>query len=163
MTRPLARARTLAHIVALLALAALLRAASARAVPPETCSVSSATGLVFGAYDPFAAAPLDSTSQLVFQCTPAPRLRISLDAGGSGSFGARELRSGGEVLRYNLYLDAARTVVWGDGTGGSSVGPDVVVRGAGGMTTAYVFGRIAAGQDPAPGAYTDTIRVTFDF
>jgi spore coat protein U-like protein len=69
---------------------------------------------------------------------------------------------GAERLLYNLYLDAARTIVWGDGTGGSQTGPMVTTRGAGGTTTAYVFGRIPAGQDVAAGVYGDTIRVTFE-
>lgn len=174
MKRPRPRPRTSAHaaapralrpgvlgVLALVALVALLGApAAARA--QQGCSISSTGALAFGAYDPFATTPLDSTSQVVYRCTPAPRIRISLDAGGSGSFAARELRRGADVLRYNLYLDAARTVVWGDGTGGSATGPQVTVRGAGGTVTAYVFGRIPAGQDPVPGTYADTVRVTFD-
>jgi spore coat protein U-like protein len=162
---PRPRPRTSAHAAAPLALAAglgalaLLTPAPARA--QQGCSISS-TALAFGAYDPFATTPLDSTSELIYRCPPGPRLRISLDAGGSGSFAARELRRGADVLRYNLYLDAARTVVWGDGAGGSATGPQVTVTGAGGTVTAYVFGRIPAGQDPVPGTYADTIRVTYD-
>jgi spore coat protein U-like protein len=89
-------------------------------------------------------------------------VRISLDGGLAGSFAARALTLGSERLLYNLYLDAARTVVWGDGTGGSQAGPGVITRGALGTTTAYVFGRVFAGQDAVEGVYGDTIRVTFE-
>jgi len=161
MNRTLARPRTSAHVLALLAALALL-GAPAPAAGQQTCSIASATALSFGAYDPLAAAALDSTSQLVYRCPPSPQIRISLDAGGAGAFTMRAMRRGADVLLYNLYLDPARTIVWGDGTGGSSIGPQVTVKGAGGTVTAYVFGRMPAGQDPAPGTYADTIRVTFD-
>jgi spore coat protein U-like protein len=145
----------------LLLLAALGAApVAARAAP--TCSFAAGNPLAFGPYDPFATAPRDATSTLVYRCPPGQGVRITLDAGASGSFATRELRQGSEVLRYNLYLDAARTVVWGDGTGGSSAGPGVTSRGPGGVTTAWVFGRIFAAQDPVAGAYGDTIRVTFE-
>jgi spore coat protein U-like protein len=118
-----------------------------------------ASTLAFGRYDPTSAAPLDAATTIQYGCPPGQPVRISIDAGQSGTFAARELRNGGEVLRYNLFLDAARTTVWGDGTGGSSIGP--LVRGIGqSVITAWVFGRIAAGQDAAPGAYGDTLRVT---
>jgi spore coat protein U-like protein len=135
------------------------------AVPPadrgRTCSFGVGNALAFGVYDPFATAPLDSTTTLTFRCPPGQAPQISLDPGSSASFAARELRSGSERLLYNLYLDAARTTVWGDGTGGSSVGPGAVSRGALGTTTAYVFGRVTAAQDVAPGTYSDTITITF--
>ena len=52
-------------------------------------------------------------------------------------------------------LDPARTVVWGDGTDGSSLfaAPE-------GNVQALVYARIPAGQDVAAGAYTDTLVVT---
>ena len=95
---------------------------------------------------------------LVAAALAAPEARA---AGLAGSYAARALSMGNERLLYNLYLDAARTIVWGDGTGGSQAGPGVTTHGAGGTTTAYVFGRIKAGQDVAVGVYADTIRVTF--
>ncbi len=144
-----------------LAAAALaLAPAAARAVP--TCSFGVAGALAFGVYDPLSASNADSSSTLSYRCPQGQPLRISLDAGLAGSFAAREMTMGSERLRYNLYLDAARTIVWGDGTGGSQVGPGVVSHGASGTTTAYVFGRIPAGQDAAAGTYGDTIRVTFE-
>lgn len=153
--------RLLRHAPFVAALAALAaHPPLARAAPVCTFAVGSA--LAFGPYDPFATAPRDATAVLVYRCPPGRLVRITLDAGLTGSFAARELRQGAEVLLYNVYLDAARTVVWGDGTGGSSAGPGVEVRGALGTTQAYVFGRIPAAQDAAAGPYSDTIRVSFE-
>lgn len=127
-----------------------------------TCTFAVGSALAFGPYDPFATAPRDATAALVYRCPPGRLVRITLDAGLTGTFAAREMRQGAEVLLYNLFLDAARTVVWGDGSGGSAAGPGVEVRGALGTTTGYVFGRIPAAQDAAAGAYGDTIRVSFE-
>jgi spore coat protein U-like protein len=143
------------------ALAAALWAAPGEASAAPTCSFVVASDLAFGAYDPAAATPLDSTTTVRYRCPPGQINRITLDAGGSGSFAWRELRRGGEVLRYNLYLDAARTVVWGDGTGGSSTGPGATST-SGGATTAWVFARVPASQDVSAGAYSDLVRVTIE-
>lgn len=142
-------------------LAALLAAPHvARAAP--SCSFVVASALGFGPYDPLATSPRDAVTTLVYRCSPGVAVRIALDRGRTGSFAAREMRRGSELLLYNLYVDAPRTVVWGDGTGGSSLGPGVETTGAAGTTTAYVFGRIPAGQDAAAGPYADAVRVTFE-
>ena len=124
------------------------------------CSFTGASSVAFGAYDPFSAAPLDTVGTVSWRCSGLGVPRIELDAGGSGSFAWRTLLNGPETLRYNLFLDAARTVVWGDGTGGSAAGPVTFTTG-GGLERASVYGRIPAGQDVGWGTFTDTIRVTF--
>ncbi len=144
----------------LAAAAVAIAPCAARAAP--ACSFGVANALAFGVYDPLASASADSSSTLSYKCPQGQPIRISLDAGLAGTYAARAMTSGTERLLYNLYLDAARTIVWGDGTGGSQVGPGVVAHGAGGTTTAYVFGRIPAAQDVAAGTYGDTIRVTFE-
>lgn len=151
--------RRASTVLALLAAAAALAPSRALGVP--TCSFGVAGALSFGVYDPLAATPTDSSSTMSYRCPKGQPVQISLDAGLAGSFAARALTLGTERLLYNLYLDAARTIVWGDGTGGSQSGPGVTTHGAGGTTTVYVFGRIPAGQDVAAGTYGDTIRVTF--
>jgi spore coat protein U-like protein len=143
------------------ALAVALWGAPRDASAAPTCSFVVASDLAFGAYDPQAGAPLDSTATIRYRCPPGQITRITLDAGASGSFAWREMRRGSEVLRYNLYLDAARTTVWGDGTGGSSTGPGAKSTSAG-VTTAWVFARVPASQDVSAGAYSDLIRVTIE-
>jgi spore coat protein U-like protein len=144
-----------------LALAAAAALAPSRARGAPTCAFGVAGALSFGVYDPLSTTPTDSSSTISYRCPKGQPVQIALDAGLAGSFAARALTLGGERLLYNLYLDAARTMVWGDGTGGSRAGPGVVTHGAGGTTTVYVFGRVPAGQDVVAGTYGDTIRVTF--
>lgn len=147
--------------------ACLAAALAAGALAPEragaqSCSFTSATAIAFGAYDPFSAAPADSTGTLSWRCPPGQGTpRILLGTGSSGTFAWRELRQGVEALRYNLFLDAARTQVWGDGSGGTFVGPDRVRGGGGGVRQTTVYARIPAGQDPRVGTYTDVVVVTF--
>jgi spore coat protein U-like protein len=157
---PHRRPRASRALLAAAAAAALL-AAPGRASAKPKCSFLVASALAFGTYDPLAAAPLDSTASIRYDCPPGQAPRVTLDAGGSGTFVWRELRQGAEVLRYNLYLDAARTAVWGDGTGGSSAGPGQTSV-AQGVSTAWVFARVPAAQDVAAGVYADTVRVTLE-
>jgi spore coat protein U-like protein len=162
MNRPCTHRRRRAARVALLVAATVALAAAprlSRAAP--SCSFLVASALAFGRYDPLATAPLDSTASIEFRCPRGQITRVTLDTGGSGRFAWRELRQGAEVLRYNLYLDAARTTIWGDGTDGSAAGPGQLSTAAG-VTTAWVFARVPAGQDVAPGTYVDTIRVTVE-
>jgi spore coat protein U-like protein len=87
---------------------------------------------------------------------------ILLSTGSSGSFTPRRLFSGGNSMQYNLYINAGRTQVWGDATGGTVKMSDsqLVVVG----TNQYsVYGRIPALQDLPPGTYTDTITVTLNY
>jgi spore coat protein U-like protein len=88
---------------------------------------------------------------------------ITLDAGGAASFANRRLVKESEQLFYNLYLDAARTVIWGDGSGGTQA---LFVRNPQGNNqdiAVPIFGRIPARQDRGTGTYTDTIIVTLNF
>jgi spore coat protein U-like protein len=69
------------------------------------------------------------------------------------------MRSGNAVLEYNLYTSAARTVVWGDGSGGSHV----MSAGKNQSTNLAIFGNIPEGQDPEVGSYADTILISVEF
>ncbi|WP_367617271.1 spore coat protein U domain-containing protein [Plastoroseomonas hellenica] len=58
---------------------------------------------------------------------------------GHGSIPTRRMASGDAIFQYQVYATAARTTVWGDGTGGS-----MIVSGGGSFTCnqAYsVYGR----------------------
>jgi spore coat protein U-like protein len=142
--------------------AILLLASAARL--EAACSVS-ATGVSFGTYDILAAAPNDSTGSVVLQCSPSDKnIRVTLSAGSSGTYTARTLKQGSDQLLYNLFRDAARTIVWGDGSGGTSVllmtnwtgGPNV-------SQTHPIYGRMPAQQDAAAGTYNDSVVVTINF
>lgn len=154
-------------LAALLAGAAVLPAgAGARA---ESCTVA-AGGLAFGVYDPLAAAPLDATGILQVTCTsdapPHVTYEVQLDAGQAGSFAPRAMTGGTGRLVYNLYIDAARSTVWGDGTGGTAVvAADYnLTRPGSTQTDTYtVYGRAPARQAVTAGSYLDTITVTLVF
>jgi spore coat protein U-like protein len=137
------------------------------------CTVS-ATGVNFGAYDPSAVAPSDSTGNVVVLCTHVSggatkvKYTVSLSTGSSGTYAARQLRAGTKRLTYNLFGDSGRSAVWGNGFGGTTVmsGSFTVGPGAGNhqrQATNPIYGRIPAGQSVLDGAYSDTIVVTLEF
>ena len=125
------------------------------------CAIISATPVSFGLYSVFRAEPTDSTGALAFVCTGATG-NVAIALSGVGPDGMRGLTSGAESMAYNIYLDAARTLVWGDGTSGA--GPAVYSRPADGTTvTAVMYGRIFAGQDIMTGAYSASLVATINF
>lgn len=125
------------------------------------CSVNP-TPVAFGLYSPFNVAPTDTAGTLRVSCdTATVGYTVLLSAGSAGSYASRRLSGGGYTLSYNLYVDALRTVVWGDGSGGTTT-----VSGAFALPGAIdhtVYGRVSAGQNVGAGAYTDTIIVTLNF
>ena len=146
-------------LIALLATAAIASLSfSALAV----CSLSG-TSISFGNYDVFSTSPLDTNGSIVYRCGNADHdISISLDSGGASSFNPRRMLKGSEALNYNLYLDAARTIIWGDGTAGTQTyfiknppnNQDVTVP---------LYGRVPTGQSVSKGAYSNTITVTINF
>ena len=146
-------------LIALLATTAIVSLSfSALAV----CSLSS-TSISFGNYDVFNTSPLDTNGSIVYRCGNADNnISISLNQGGASSFNPRRMLNGSQALNYNLYLDAARTIIWGDGTDGTQTyfiknppnNQDVTVP---------VYGRVPTGQSVSKGAYGNTITVTINF
>jgi spore coat protein U-like protein len=71
------------------------------------------------------------------------------------------MTSGSNSLTYGLYTNAARTTVWGDGTGSTAT---VTNTGSGSAQNFTVYGRIPAGQTSTPaGIYADTVSVTITY
>ena len=134
----------------------------------EWCDVSS-TSLAFGNYDALNASPTDSSGTVTVKCslTLAALLvnwEVRLDQGSFGSYATRQMGSGAHRLNYNIYRDAARTSIWGNGSGGTNVLSDGRLLTIGLNTFNYsMYGRIFAGQDRPAGAYSDTIMVTLLF
>jgi spore coat protein U-like protein len=139
-----------------LILVALLQATLAFA----SCRVNSVSDVHFGSYDVFSTVPnQNGIGSLSIKCTGGSSAIVKLSNGASHSFAPRTLRNGNQVLGYNLYTTAARNIVWGDGTGGTSV----MAVGKNHSDHLDVFGSIPEGQDAAVGTYTDNIVVTIDF
>jgi spore coat protein U-like protein len=132
-----------------------------------TCTIA-ATPVSFGSYNVFAAVATDSTGSLTFRCSGTGNsgnnisISIALGRGSSGSFTPRAMVLANGALAYNLYQDAARTTIWGDGTGGTRA----YVTGTAPRnrdTTVTIYGRIPAQQDVSAGSYADTVTATINF
>lgn len=125
------------------------------------CTIST-TPVSFGTYNVFSSTPLDSTGSVTFNCDNRANITITLNNGGATTFNPRRMLKGSEALDYNLYRDAARTSIWGDGTGGTQVYSDPrTPRNQNVPLT--VYGRIPAGQDVSVGTYTNTVTATINF
>ena len=123
-----------------------------------SCTIST-TSVAFGTYNVFSATPRDANGTVQINCTPREDIQVTLSRGSSSSFNPRTLRSGTNLLNYNLFRDAARTQIWGDGTAGTLIVTGNNVRN----TTVTVFGRVPASQDATVGNYSDTIVATVIF
>ncbi len=127
------------------------------------CNVT-ATGINFGVYDVFATAPLDSTGSVSVTCddVPPPRPVIAIGPGGAGTFLPRRMRHAWlqDTLGYNVFTSSAMSVVWGDGTGGTSTVSAGRVPGPRPPRAITIYGRIPPGQNVAAGLYSDTLVVT---
>jgi spore coat protein U-like protein len=132
------------------------------------CSVT-VTALSFGIYDTLNV--LDGVTTINVSCTrsgtTAETVNFRIDlSGGPGGYAARRMNgSAGGVLLYNLYTDAPRTTVWGNGTAGtSSVFGSLVTQAPPGnapvVSAKTVYGRIAGSQHVAPGNYATTFPIT---
>lgn len=129
-----------------------------------TCQVISTTSISFGAYDPLSVSAVETAGTLTFRCDSvlgSDTILIDLGPGGAGTYWPRAL-SAADDLDYNLYTDAARTMVWGDGTGGTvHQGPLHPTDGVNMDLT--IYGRIPGGQDVHAGSYADTLVVTIQY
>lgn len=146
-------------------LAAALLAAPLACAPAAACTISM-PAIGFGAYDPLAAGADNSMATLTLLCpTSVSAPVVALSAGSSGSFAARRMTNGPYLLTYNLYTTTARTVIWGDGTGGSVTVTLTTWTNSGGQRrfTRTIFGRAPALQNIGAGPYIDTITLTVTF
>lgn len=140
-----------------------------------TCTVA-ATSNAFGAYSPLSSSPVDTTATISVTCTAITILfivtldvdyTIKLSQGVAGSFSPRYMALLGNHLNYNLYTDNARSIVWGDGTGGTST-KSGSMHGTGLLFSSVtdnhtVYGRIPGSQNIPAGAYADVITVTVNY
>ncbi len=129
---------------------------AARPALAQSCILSVAP-VVFGNYQPYATAPLDSTGRVTANCSDGVSAMVAMNPGLGGNFAGRRMQGPGGSLAYQLYANPAHNMVWGDGTAGSVLAP---LSSSGGVT---IYGRMPAGQIAAAGAYSDTILVTISF
>jgi len=127
------------------------------------CNLGGAA-IAFGSYDALNPLPFDTIGSMVFQCTQKDHnVMITLSKGNGSSYATRRMVDGTQQLIYNLYIDTARSIIWGDGSGGSQAyiinNPQPNNRDI----TVPIFGRIPPGQNVKVGTYTDTITVTLTY
>ncbi len=147
------------RLALLLMVAQLFIASNAQA---KTCTITGAA-VAFGVYDP-AAATADTSGTLSIHCDGSFSAKLSLGkgAGQGASYAAGRrmtLGGGNAVLIYNLYADAARTRVLGDGTPGSVT---LTISGNKDKTQA-IWARIPGGQTVPAGTYADTVVATISY
>jgi spore coat protein U-like protein len=158
---------------ALVALA--LCGATGTSLAAGACSVSS-TGLAFLAYQSvtfagkLTSADKDSTATVSVVCTGIAvggGYTIALGAGHYGPgdrIASRYLNNatpGGGFMQYNVYRDAARTMVWGTSPG-TMLGGTIPVGSSNQSQT--VYGRIPAGQTSLKaGSFSDSLVMTISY
>jgi spore coat protein U-like protein len=150
----------LSLLLGLLAVAPGARAAS--------CQVG-ASDLAFGNYSAGSANDVDSSATIMVQgCVDdgtgsAVSYSIEIGPGLAGNFASRAMNGPGGQLYYNLYVDPARSLVWGDGTGGSLTVSDAFVLPLATSSSHVAYGRIPANQSVSAGTYVDTLTVLISY
>ncbi len=148
-----------------------------------TCTLNVSGAVSFGVYDGTQANDTGATT-ISGTCSRGAGFdldlilpTITLSAGNSGTYTPwRRMTRAAAGLSYNLYLDAARTLVWGDGTAGTLPVVPLPLQGNGkylnpnsSVNFSYtVYGRIPAASATinntvVPGTYTDNIIVTINY
>jgi spore coat protein U-like protein len=130
------------------------------------CALISTSGMSFGRYDPGNRRPLDSTGAVAVQCTDltaSTMISIELSRSRTGSFAPRTMAGIGTNVRveYNLYLDAARTLIWGDGSSGTGIFRGRPLEGR--ALSVPIYGRIPPAQSIQGGRYDDLIIITLNY
>ena len=133
-----------------------------------SCTVTN-SGISFGSYDPLSSDPRDTNANIQNTCVGSGGENVSYTIGVAevaGGGGANlNLSNGPSRLQYNLYLNAGRSVTWGDGTNGTSTIQDSLTIVSGSIAKSYtIYGRIFGGQYTAtPGSYLDQLVITVSY
>jgi spore coat protein U-like protein len=126
----------------------------------QTCTVSMGS-MVFGSVNTLTGAAVDTTATMTVTCSggqnQGQRLCISIGAGSASDATSRQMTSGTNSARYDLFANSARTTLWGSWeTGYDSAGLQLDVS-RGSTTNVTVYGRFFGSQQTVPaGAYLAT-------
>lgn len=143
------------------------------AIAAGSCSVA-VGGVAFGSYDVFNPLPTDTTGTVLVTCVDdglpgGLNIDVSISLSPSATSGSTANRQmslvgGTDRLNYNLFRDAACTLIWGDTSGlDDYIIPKVRVPKKGSITltpVVTIYGRIPEGQDVSAGSYTDSVVLT---
>lgn len=135
----------------------------------RTCFFRSVDDIAFGTYTQLQAAPLDVRGSIRVRCEGRANpgqpnsYTIRITGLNNGGLYGRDMLSGINTLQYNLFKDAARTNVWGDGTFGTTPWVETFPNRNRINRRHWVYGRIPGGLAPEPGAYSDIVDVIIEF
>ena len=137
-------------------------AAEAQLRGPNGCRIGNPEGIAFGPYTDGQTTPVLSALSIVLSCKGSAIYVDAVVMGGpgenSGDMLDRRLRAKKNpdaYLRYQLYVDSARTRVFGDGTRGTEglVFPPQ-------QRTQHIYAQIFGGQSGVEGDYSDMVVIT---
>ena len=143
----------------LLLLAALLGPVVLPTPAQALLCTMSASDVAFGNVDVLSGSPVDGAGTVTIDCLGVPlttlRICLNVNAGtGGADVNGRYMLNGANPLRYQLYQDAGRSVIWGSTTWGLPGDPPQINLpiGAGGTasTTVTMYGRVFGSQTTAP-------------
>jgi spore coat protein U-like protein len=129
------------------------------------CTVSAVGPVV--TYDPNNSMATNGAGSVTVNCSLVGIIsllvayQIQFSTGSSNSFSQRTMNNLSDQLGYNLYTDAARSIVWGNGSPGTSVVSDGYLLGLGPVIRDYpIYLQIPPSQFVPAGVYNDTITIT---
>jgi spore coat protein U-like protein len=109
-----------------------------------------------GLYNTFSYTPTQSSISVNVTCNKTSPVTLKISSGVSGTFSTRTLITGRSSLNYNLYMDSGRTVIFGDGTSGTSYY-------SGNNGSIPIFLNIPARQNVISGNYVDYLTMTLSY
>ena len=128
--------------------------------------------MAFGLYSTVQAGATDTTATVTISCVPGvgdpltTPYTLTVAGTGSGNDSIRSITSGAARLYYQVYSDASRSLVWGNG-GSSGAGVSSSVTSASvavaAMRVHTAYARMPAGQNVPPGTYAGSLLITIDY
>ncbi len=127
----------------------------------QACNIAASAPMLFGSYNPLSFTDQLAQTSVSARCIGLGNIRVLLGAGLAGTVSDRRMQRNGVDLPYGLYTNSARTTLWGNGTGGTSVVTRFVFIFS--EFTLPIYGRIPARQNIPVGFYSDSVTVQFEF
>ena len=133
-----------------------------------TCTLINPS-ISLGNYDTFTPSSTDASSTIIVNCSRAggsQSVTVTLAIGPSlhtGAVASRKLKHtvNTDLLGYNLYRDASRTIVWGNSGGVNTVSQTISIPNNASRTATFVVNtRIDALQNVRAGDYADSLQVS---
>lgn len=123
------------------------------------------TDLNFGPVSSIKTTAVTGQTQIDMQCTNSSAYQIGLNNGNNSSGNNRYMKktSGTDLVRYELYTDAGRTVRWGNTKDVDTLRNQPNTTGTGFSLPITVYAQAYPGASVTAGNYADTVTVTVYF